>query len=992
MTGIRCNISGSVEFVNYSTDGATYLWDFGAGASPATATGDGPFTVAYSTTGYKTVKLIAFSPIGNDTVTKVNYINVTALAPLAATSISGPTNICTGGSNRVYTVPLISGVTSYNWTVPTGATIVSGSGTRSISVSFITSYTSGAISVTETNGCGTGPAKSLTVIGTPSAPASISGPTNICSLTTATYTVSTVAGVTGYTWSLPSGITTTTGASTVTTSGTSLAVNIAPGATGGTISVTANTTCTGSTPATLAVSGGSAPAAPSSVTGPTNICSITTGTYTVSAVAGATGYKWTLPAGVTSPAGASPVTTAGTSLTVNYGSVTSGTISVKSYNSCSSSASVSISFTSSGGTLAAPGTITGLASVCGVPSTTYSIPAVSGATSYVWTLPAGITSAAGASPVTTTGTSLAVNISPTFVSGNLSVVAKSSCATSAARTKALTVAPTAPALINGPTSTCFLSSATYSIAAISGATSYTWTLPAGTTSAAGTSPITTTSTSIIVDFDTTFTSGTLSVKTNNACTASAARILALVSTPATPAGITGSLTVCPSTTETYSIAGVNGATSYTWTLPAGATSGGVSPVTTTGTSVTVDFDGSFTTGALSVVANSSCASSVTPRTITIKTVPNTPGTISGPTVVCGLTSSTYSIAAVSGAVSYTWTLPSGVTSSAGASPVNITGSAGISLPVDFDAAFNSGTISVVANSNCTSSIAKTLAISKATLAPASITGSIVVCPSSSATYTVAATAGATFYTWTLPTGVTSTAGASPVITTGTSLTVDFASTFSTGTLSVKAGNECANSVARTLAIKTTLATPGAITGPTSICVLTTATYSVAAVAGATGYQWTAPTGVTITSGQGTNSISVSIDANVGSGSLTVKATNACRVSAVRSLALAGCHSYTAMNTNTTEEQSIGESTIAVTMYPNPGSGNFNVEYHSDITSELTIEMFDIQGKRILGKAEQVKEGQNVFNYNESGIQKGMYFIKIADENNNIAETKILIIE
>jgi PKD repeat protein len=51
----------------------TWLWDFGAGATPATATTQGPHIVSYGTTGLKTITLTVN---GNSTATKTDYINV----------------------------------------------------------------------------------------------------------------------------------------------------------------------------------------------------------------------------------------------------------------------------------------------------------------------------------------------------------------------------------------------------------------------------------------------------------------------------------------------------------------------------------------------------------------------------------------------------------------------------------------------------------------------------------------------------------------------------------------------------------------------------------------------------------------------------------------------------------------------------------------------------------------------------------------------------
>lgn len=58
--------------------GLTPRWDFGAGASPATATGSGPHTVTYSTAGLKTVSLEYADVFGNvfQSNTYTDYINV----------------------------------------------------------------------------------------------------------------------------------------------------------------------------------------------------------------------------------------------------------------------------------------------------------------------------------------------------------------------------------------------------------------------------------------------------------------------------------------------------------------------------------------------------------------------------------------------------------------------------------------------------------------------------------------------------------------------------------------------------------------------------------------------------------------------------------------------------------------------------------------------------------------------------------------------------
>ena len=57
--GAPCTAGQIYTFTNLSTNYQSLSWSFGTGASPATATGNGPFNVSYSTLGQKTVVLQA---------------------------------------------------------------------------------------------------------------------------------------------------------------------------------------------------------------------------------------------------------------------------------------------------------------------------------------------------------------------------------------------------------------------------------------------------------------------------------------------------------------------------------------------------------------------------------------------------------------------------------------------------------------------------------------------------------------------------------------------------------------------------------------------------------------------------------------------------------------------------------------------------------------------------------------------------------------------
>ena len=86
------------------------------------------------------------------------------------------------------------------------------------------------------------------------------------------------------------------------------------------------------------------------------------------------------------------------------------------------------------------------------------------------------------------------------------------------------------------------------------------------------------------------------------------------------------------------------------------------------------------------------------------------------------------------------------------------------------------------------------------------------------------------------------------------ITVTTGASGQNGNITVTAGNSCGTSAASTLAVTVnpgTPANPGTITGTGTVCPGASLTYSIAAVANATTYTWSVPTGWTITAGQGT---------------------------------------------------------------------------------------------------------------------------------------------
>ena len=100
------------------------------------------------------------SGCSNSTTTAVT-VNTPPAQPGKFTASS--TKVSRGQSNVPYTVPLVSGVV-YNWSYSgTGATITGTS--NSVLVSFSLTATSGTLSVTASNGCGTSAARTVTING-----------------------------------------------------------------------------------------------------------------------------------------------------------------------------------------------------------------------------------------------------------------------------------------------------------------------------------------------------------------------------------------------------------------------------------------------------------------------------------------------------------------------------------------------------------------------------------------------------------------------------------------------------------------------------------------------------------------------------------------------------------------------------------------------------------------------------------------------------------
>ena len=229
----------------------------------------------------------------NPTVTGSNNgTNLAVYRALGSTgSISGPSSVCQGQTGVVFSTTAVTNATTYSWSLPTGYTITSGSGTTSITVSIASNAAGGNATVTPSNPCSTGTASTAFAIAVsplPSAAGSITGPAQPCQSSSGnTYSVPVIANATSYSWTLPSGGSINTGLGT-----NSISVAYNSTASSGAITVQGVNSCGSGTASSLAVIAQPAPAVPViSVSPATSACTGSSIQLSISAASGIQ-YQW----------------------------------------------------------------------------------------------------------------------------------------------------------------------------------------------------------------------------------------------------------------------------------------------------------------------------------------------------------------------------------------------------------------------------------------------------------------------------------------------------------------------------------------------------------------------------------------------------------------------------------------------------------------------------------------------------------------------------
>jgi hypothetical protein len=153
-TSVCAGGSGFVYSVTPISNATGYFWILPFGAYITNGFNTATITVTFSSIASSgNISVIGFDGCGFGQQSPALAVTVNRI-PAKPGEVHGPTNVCQG-TTESYSVNPVQYAIDYEWTVPSGASIISGNGTTGITVQFSTSAVSGYITVTAGNSCGT---------------------------------------------------------------------------------------------------------------------------------------------------------------------------------------------------------------------------------------------------------------------------------------------------------------------------------------------------------------------------------------------------------------------------------------------------------------------------------------------------------------------------------------------------------------------------------------------------------------------------------------------------------------------------------------------------------------------------------------------------------------------------------------------------------------------------------------------------------------------
>lgn len=348
-------------------------------------------------------------------------------------------------------------------------------------------------------------------------------------------------------------------------------------------------------------------------------------------------------------------------------------------------------------------------------------------------------------------------------------------------------------------------------------------------------------------------------------------------------------------------------------------------------------------------------------------LPGPAGPISGPSTVCKNTNGSFSVATITGATSYVWTVPTGATITAGQGTSSIT--------ANFGPSSVSGNVSVYGTNGAGNGTPGNLAVTVSAVPaqPSVIAGSSSPCTGSSQVYSVTNVSGVV-YNWTIPSGSTITAGQGT-----SSITATMGTT--SGNINVIPSNGCGGGVEQIKAISIQLlpGTAGAVSGPTlvDLATIVTTDYTTPGASDATSYQWElSPAGAGTLSGTGLTSTVTWTGSFLGVAQVRVKAINTCgegEWSEVKSTEVINTTGIADLN-----------SARGMKVYPSPSSGAFTVAVNG-FNGQAKLRILDTTGHELYTASLPGNEATQF----EFPLSSGIYVL-LVEEGTQTLRQKLII--